>query len=58
MSQVDIDSRVLHVARLKKGLSTTHPLRMNEIKVITAWLKERAKMKPENVASFIPKLQL
>ena len=27
LSQVDVESRVLHVARLKKGLSTTHPLR-------------------------------
>ena len=26
-SQVDIESRVVHVARLKKGLSTTHPIR-------------------------------
>jgi type 1 fimbriae regulatory protein FimB len=25
--QADIESRVLHVARLKEGLSTTHPLR-------------------------------
>ncbi|WP_425484268.1 tyrosine-type recombinase/integrase [Candidatus Methylobacter favarea] len=25
LSQVDTESRVLHVARLKKGLSTTHP---------------------------------
>ena len=27
LSQVDIESRVLHVQRLKDGLSTTHPLR-------------------------------
>jgi len=27
LHQVDLESRVLHVARLKKGLSTTHPLR-------------------------------
>jgi type 1 fimbriae regulatory protein FimB len=25
LSQVDTESRVLHVARLKKGLSTTQP---------------------------------
>jgi len=53
LSQVDIDSRVLHVSRLKKGLSTTHPLRMAEIKVIKAWLKERAKMQPDTDAFFI-----
>ena len=27
LSQVDTENRVLHVKRLKKGLSTTHPLR-------------------------------
>jgi len=27
LEQVDVESRVLHVARLKGGLSTTHPLR-------------------------------
>ena len=32
LSQVDTESRVLHVARLKKGLSTTHPLSADEIK--------------------------
>ena len=34
LSQVDIESRVLHVFRLKKGLSTTHPLRTDEVRVI------------------------
>jgi type 1 fimbriae regulatory protein FimB len=53
LSQVDIESRVLHVARLKHGLSTTHPLRANEIKVIKTWLAERARMKPETDAFFI-----
>jgi type 1 fimbriae regulatory protein FimB len=36
LSQVDTDSRVLHVARLKKGLSTTHPLQGDELWVIKA----------------------
>jgi type 1 fimbriae regulatory protein FimB len=44
LSQVDVESRVLHVARLKKGLSTTHPLRGDELRLIKAWLKERAAM--------------
>jgi type 1 fimbriae regulatory protein FimB len=44
--QVDTESRVLHVARLKGGLSTTHPLRSDELRTISAWLKERARMKP------------
>jgi type 1 fimbriae regulatory protein FimB len=53
LSQVDTESRVLHVTRLKKGLSTTHPLRSDELKVIKAWLAIRAKMKPETDAFFI-----
>ena len=46
LSHVDIESRVLHVAQLKKGLSTTHPLRADELRVIKAWLADRARMKP------------
>jgi type 1 fimbriae regulatory protein FimB len=53
LSQVDTESRVLHVARLKHGLSTTHPLRTNEIKIVKTWLAERARMKPETDAFFI-----
>jgi type 1 fimbriae regulatory protein FimB len=53
LSQVDTESRVLHVTRLKAGLSTTHPLRGDELRVIKAWLAERAKMKPETDAFFI-----
>lgn len=53
LSQVNVESRVLHVARLKQGLSTTHPLRSDEIRLIKAWLAERAKMKPETDAFFI-----
>jgi len=53
LSQVNTESRVLHVARLKQGLSTTHPLRGDELRAIKAWLAERAKMKPETDAFFI-----
>jgi type 1 fimbriae regulatory protein FimB len=53
LSQVDTESRVLHVARLKAGLSTTHPLRSDELRVIKLWLAERTKMKPETDAFFI-----
>ena len=53
LSQVDIESRVLHVARLKHGLSTTHPLRGDELRVIKAWLGERARMKSETDAFFM-----
>jgi type 1 fimbriae regulatory protein FimB len=53
LSQVDTESRVLHVARLKQGLSTTHPLRGDELRAIKAWLVERAKMQPEGDTFFI-----
>jgi len=45
LEQVDVESRVLHVARLKGGLSTTHPLRGDEIRAIKAWLVERTRRK-------------
>ena len=53
LSQVDIESRVLHVERLKKGLSTTHPLRGDEIRAIKTWLIERKRLKPEGDSFFV-----
>ena len=53
LSQVDIESRVLHVARLKKGLSTTHPLRLDEVRAIKAWLVDRKKKNPDTDAFFV-----
>jgi type 1 fimbriae regulatory protein FimB len=53
LNQVDTDSRVLHVRRLKGGLSTTHPLRAGELRAIAAWLKERAAMGPGGNAFFV-----
>jgi type 1 fimbriae regulatory protein FimB len=53
LDQVDTESRVLHVARLKAGLSTTQPLRGDELRAIGAWLKERARMKPTGKAFFV-----
>jgi type 1 fimbriae regulatory protein FimB len=53
VSQVDIESRVLHVTRLKDGLSTTHSLRGDEIRVIKTWLVARAKMQPQGNAFFL-----
>src|SRR5438132_12002080 len=53
LSQGDAESRILHVKRLKEGLSTTHPLRGDEIRAIKAWLADRARMKPKTDAFFI-----
>jgi type 1 fimbriae regulatory protein FimB len=47
LSQVPTESRMLDAVRLKKGLSTTHPIRSDAIKAIKAWLAHRAKMKLE-----------
>ena len=44
---------MLHVARLKGGLSTTHPLRGDELRAIGAWLKERARMKSAGKTFFV-----
>ena len=52
LDQVDMESRVLHVARLKGGLSTTHPLRGDELRAVSAWLKD-AHMKPTGKTFFI-----
>lgn len=53
LSQVDTESRVLHVARLKKGLSTTQPLRIEEVRAVKAWLVERKRMAPQTDAFFV-----
>lgn len=53
LSQIDADSRVLHVSRLKKGLSTTHPLRADELRAIRAWMAQRERMAPDTHAFFV-----
>ena len=53
LEQVDIESRILHVARLKGGLSTTQPLRGDEIRAIKAWLVERSRMKAPGRTFFL-----
>jgi type 1 fimbriae regulatory protein FimB len=42
LNHVDTESRVMHIARLKNGLSTTHPIRGGKLRVIKAWLADRA----------------
>jgi type 1 fimbriae regulatory protein FimB len=53
LSQIDLDGRTLHVARLKKGLSTTHPLRTDECRALRAWFLVREKMQPKTKTLFI-----
>jgi type 1 fimbriae regulatory protein FimB len=53
LDQVDTESRQLHVTRLKEGLSTTHPLRGDELRAIQKWLGVRGRLKPESKAFFV-----
>lgn len=53
LDQVDTQSRVLHIVRLKGGLSTSQPLRGDELRAIGAWLKHRARMKPTGKTFFV-----
>ena len=53
LSQVDTEGRILHVIRLKNGLSTTHPLRSDEIRAVKSRLTKRAKMKLKTDDFFI-----
>jgi type 1 fimbriae regulatory protein FimB len=53
LEQVDTESRILHVRRLKGGLSTTQPLRSDELRAIKAWLTERQRLKPTSAAFFV-----
>lgn len=46
MHQVSLADGVLHVHRLKGGLSTTHPLRADEERALKAWFAQRARMAP------------
>lgn len=43
LADVDMDSGIIHVNRMKNGLSTVHPLQPREKECIKAWLKVRGK---------------
>jgi hypothetical protein len=47
------ESRVLHVAHLRGGFSTTQPLHGDELRAVNAWLEERVRMKPTGKAFFV-----
>ena len=53
LSQIDLEGRTLHVARLKGGLSTTHPLRGDELRALRAWLADRERMQPHTKTLFV-----
>lgn len=41
LADVSAEERRIYCGRLKRGMSTSHPLRDDEIRVLKAWLKER-----------------
>jgi len=53
LSDVDLEGRSVHVKRLKRGLSTMHPLRGEELRVLKAWLTARQHMKQDSKALFV-----
>jgi type 1 fimbriae regulatory protein FimB len=53
LSDVDLEGRSVHVKRLKRGLSTMHPLRGEELRVLKAWLTARQHMKQDRKALFV-----
>ena len=53
LSHVNLENRILHVGRLKNGLSTTHPLRSEELRSIKAWLKRREAMAADSDVLFL-----
>lgn len=53
LNAADLEGRTLHVTRLKKGLSTTHPLRGDECRALRTWLAERERMQPNTKALFV-----
>jgi type 1 fimbriae regulatory protein FimB len=38
---------------MQRGLSTTHPLRGDELRAVKAWLMERVRMKPRGTTLFV-----
>jgi integrase len=49
LSDVDMQSKVMHVKRLKNGKSTTHPLYNGEVKAIRDWMVKRQGDEPGRV---------
>src|SRR5205823_3871293 len=53
LEQLDTKRKVLHIVRSKRGLSTTQPLRGDELKAVGAWLRQRARMQPTGRTFFV-----
>jgi type 1 fimbriae regulatory protein FimB len=51
LTQVDLSARVIHVKRMKNGLSLTQPVYPEEIPYIKVWLKARLKQRTDDLSS-------
>ena len=52
-SDIDLETKILHVHRLKSCNSTVHPLYKGEPRAITSWLAARSKMHPDSDTLFV-----
>ncbi|EAU2710682.1 tyrosine-type recombinase/integrase [Salmonella enterica] len=41
LADLDLQSRIVHISRLKNGFSTVHPLTRGEIRTLKSWLRIR-----------------
>lgn len=53
LEQLDIETGVLYVKRLKRGLATVHPLQPDEVEAINKWLAVRKQIAPANPYFFV-----
>lgn len=53
LEQLDIESGMLYVKRLKRGLSTMHPLKFDEVEAVKRWLEVRNQIAPANPYLFV-----
>lgn len=53
LEQLDLETGVLYVKRLKRGLPTVHPLQPDEVDAINKWLAVRKQIAPANLYLFV-----
>jgi len=51
MGDIDLEAKVVYVRRSKNGTSTTHPIALDEMKALRAWLKVRGGYKGADITS-------
>lgn len=54
LADVSTEERRIYCGRLKRGMSTSHPLRDDEIRTLKAWLKERNRYAGADTPTLFP----